>query len=301
MIARKYLYLIALAREKHFGRAAASCHVSPSTLSAAIRDLESELGVAIVERGQQFSGLTPEGLRVVRYAEVAASHAADLKQELAQLRDGGLSGQIRIGVIPTALTAVAAYSAAIVRRHPHITLQIVSLPTGDILTQLRRYELEAGVIYLRSATDPDLEVVRVWEEDHVLLTTDRDAVEGRDEISWREAASFNLCLLSPDMQNRRTIDETFAALGCHPAPTMETNSIVSLLAHVCSGAWSSIVPRSVLELIGSPEAVSVLRLTEPSVAWATGVVTLARDPVSPSVAALRAVAQALTASFGNDE
>lgn len=52
MISRKYLYLIALAREKHFGRAAAACHVSPSTLSAAIRDLETELGVAVVERGQ---------------------------------------------------------------------------------------------------------------------------------------------------------------------------------------------------------------------------------------------------------
>jgi hypothetical protein len=60
MIARKYLYLIALAREKHFGRAAEACHVSASTLSAAIRDIESELGVTIVERGQQFSGLTPE-------------------------------------------------------------------------------------------------------------------------------------------------------------------------------------------------------------------------------------------------
>ena len=54
VIARRYLYLIALARERHFGRAAAACHVSTSTLSAAIRDIESELGVTVVERGQQF-------------------------------------------------------------------------------------------------------------------------------------------------------------------------------------------------------------------------------------------------------
>ncbi len=301
MIARKYLYLIALAREKHFGRAATACHVSPSTLSAAIRDLESELGVAIVERGQQFSGLTAEGERVLRYAEAAASQAADLKQELARLRDGGLSGKIRMGVIPTALTAVAAYSAAIARRHPLITLEIVSLSTGEILNQLRHYELDAGVIYLRSADEPDLDIVRVWEEDHVLLTSATDAVEGRNEISWREAASFNLCLLTPDMQNRRTIDETFASIGAHPAPTLETNSIVSLLAHVCSGAWSSIVPRSVLELIGAPDEVAVLRLTDPSVVWATGVVTLRRETVSPAVAAIRAIARELTTSFGNDE
>jgi DNA-binding transcriptional LysR family regulator len=65
MITRKYLYLIALAREKHFGRAAVACHVSPSTLSAAIRDIEETLGASIVERGQQFAGLTPEGEIVV--------------------------------------------------------------------------------------------------------------------------------------------------------------------------------------------------------------------------------------------
>ena len=53
MISRKYLYLIALAREKHFGRAAAACHVSPSTLSAAIRDLETELGVAMLVGGRR--------------------------------------------------------------------------------------------------------------------------------------------------------------------------------------------------------------------------------------------------------
>jgi DNA-binding transcriptional LysR family regulator len=299
MIARKYLYLIALAREKHFGRAAVSCHVSPSTLSAAIRDIETELGVAVVERGQQFQGLTPEGRCVVEYAERIAASVTGLKQALACLQDR-LSGRLRIGVIPTALTAVAALSAAVARRHPMVRLQIVSLATGDILGQLRHYELDAGVVYLRSADEADLDVVRVWQEEHVLLTA-TGALEGRDEISWREAAGLNLCLLTPDMQNRRTIDETFAALGCAPLPSLETNSIISLLAHVCSGGWSSIVPRSVLEMIGTPQGVTVLPLVEPSLNWATGVVTLKRDPPSPLVSAVRAIAAGLTSTFGNGE
>lgn len=75
MIARKYLYLVALAREKHFGRAATRCHVSASTLSAAIRDLEDELGVVQVERGQHFTGLTAEGRCVVDYAQRLAAGA----------------------------------------------------------------------------------------------------------------------------------------------------------------------------------------------------------------------------------
>jgi DNA-binding transcriptional LysR family regulator len=301
MIARKYRYLIALAREKHFGRAAASCHVSPSTLSSAIRDLETELGVAIVERGQHFSGLTAEGEQVLRYAQLAATQADDLKQALARLKDGGLSGRVRLGVIPTATTAVAEYSAELARRHPRIELEVWSLSTGEILDRLRRFELDAGVIYLRSADGDDLAVVKLWEEDHVLLTTDLEHFGEREAITWAEAATLKLCLLTPDMQNRRTIDETFAAIGAYPAPTLETNSIISLLAHVYSGVWSSIVPRSVLDFVGLPEGVAVLRLTDPTVAWATGIVTLRRDPVSPSVAALRAVALAFGRTFGNDE
>jgi len=301
VIARKYRYLIALAREKHFGRAAASCHVSPSTLSTAIRDLETELGVAIVERGQHYAGLTAEGAQVLRYAQLAASQADDLKQALATLREGGLTGQVRIGVIPTALTAVAEYSAELSRRYPRLGLEVISLSTGEILERLRQFELDAGIVYLRSASAPDLEVLPLWEEDHVLLTTREDAFEGRDEITWAEAAELNLCLLTSDMQNRRTIDETFAAIGTHPAPTLETNSIISLLAHVYSGGWSSIVPRSVLEFIGLPEGVAVLRLTAPTVAWATGIITVSRDPVSPTVAAIREVARAFDGGFGHGE
>jgi DNA-binding transcriptional LysR family regulator len=153
VISRKYLYLIALAREKHFGRAAAACHVSPSTLSAAIRDLETELGVAVVERGKQFAGLTPEGRSVVEYAQRMAASAEGLKQELATLRDG-LTGRLRLGVIPTALTVVAALTASFARRHAHVTAEVLSLATDEILARLRRFELDAGIVYVESAQGP---------------------------------------------------------------------------------------------------------------------------------------------------
>lgn len=95
------------------------------------------------------------------------------------------------------------------------------------------------------------------------------------------------------MQNRQTIDRVFAGLGCRPEVSLENNSIVSLLAHVCAGPWSSIVPASVLDLIGAPRGVLVLPLTEPSVAWQTGLVTLAREPRSPMVEALLTEARTL--------
>jgi len=300
MMSKKYRYLIALAREKHFGRAAARCNVSPSTLSAAIRDLEVELGVPIVERGHQFSGLTREGLSVLDYAQRMAEAAEGLRQELARLRDG-LSGELRIGVIPTGLTVVAALTSTFARHHPLVTAQVLSLSTDEILARLRRFEIDAGVIYIQSGGAPDLQVLPVWSEDHVLLTSRHGELDNRESITWREASGLSLCLLTRDMQNRKTIDGVFASLGCTARPTIETNSIVSMLAHVCSGVWSSIVPRSVLDMIGVPAGVRVLELVEPSVAWTTGVVTLLRDPNPPMVEALLKLAQELPASFGIDE
>jgi DNA-binding transcriptional LysR family regulator len=296
MISRKYLYLIALAREKHFGRAAAACHVSPSTLSAAIRDLETELGVAVVERGKQFTGLTPEGRSVVEYAQRMAASAESLKQELASLRDG-LTGRLRLGVIPTALTVVASLTASFGRRHSLVTAEVLSLATDEILARLRRFELDAGIVYVESAQAAGLSIVPVWRESHVLLTGADGRFAGRETVRWAEAASVPLCLLTPDMQNRKTIDAVFARVGASVTPMLETNSIISILAHVGSGHWSSIVPRSVLDQVGTPPHVIAIELVEPSVDWATGLVTLAREPQAPMVAALIAEAKALAESF----
>ena len=154
MIARKYLYLIALAREKHFGRAASACHISPSTLSAAIRDLETELGVALVERGKQFAGLTPEGRCVVEHAQRMAASAQGLAQELAQLRRR-LTGHLSLGVIPTALTVVASLNAPFSRRYPLVRIRVLSLST-DVILGASPAELDAGIVYVESGDPPPI-------------------------------------------------------------------------------------------------------------------------------------------------
>ncbi len=299
MIARKYLYLIALAKEKHFGRAAAACHVSTSTLSAAIRDLEAELGVAVVERGQHFTGLTPEGQRVVDYAQRMAASAEALRQDLASLR-GGLTGQLRVGAIPTALTRIAELTASFARRHPQVTILVRSMSTSDILQGLRSFELDAGIVYSESGEDADFAFHPMWVEGHVLLTG-AERFPGQSAIGWREVADLPLCLLTRDMQNRKIIDKVFAELGHPVQPRLETNSLLSMLAHIRTGSWSGIAPRAVLDLIGPRAEVRVLDLKDPTVAWATGLITLARDPPAPMVTALREEARSLGALSGKDE
>jgi DNA-binding transcriptional LysR family regulator len=301
MISRKYLYLIALARERHFGRAALSCHISPSTLSAAISDLETELGIAVVERGKQFTGLTPEGQCIVEYAHRVVAKAEGLRQELARLRHG-LSGHLRLGVIPTALTVVASLTSVFTRRHPQVTISVLSLSTKEILSRIQDFELDGGIIYVESGQEArQLLTVPLWQENHVLLTPSGGPFEGRDNVTWLEALQVPLCLLTTDMQNRKTIDAVFAKLDRKAQPTLETNSIVSMLAHVCSGAWSAILPRSVLDLIGLPAGVKVLPLTEPSVAWATGLVVAQREPRPPMIEALLTEAYGIKDSFALTE
>lgn len=296
MIEKKYRYLIALANEKHFGRAASACCISASTLSFAIKSLESELGVAIVERGRQFMGLTREGQRVVDYAQRTAATAAGLSQELAQFRHG-LEGRLRIGVIPTAATTVAYVTTAFARRHPLVTVEVLVHNTNDIVARLREFQLDAGIVYVESGGDSDLQITPLWHEHHVLLTGTRNGFEDRTTATWKEAAQLPLCLLTQDMQNRKTIDAVFASIGCAPAPTLETNSIISMMAHVCGGLWSSIAPRAILDWMGVPKGMQVLELVEPSVAWATGLITPSRMPRQPIVEALITEARALGTSF----
>jgi DNA-binding transcriptional LysR family regulator len=130
MIIRQLIYLTALAREKHFGRAAASCNVSQPTLSAAIQQLEADLGVPIVERGQRFKGLTAEGQRVLEWATASWPILEALTQDSCEMREG-LTGHLRFGVIPSALPAVSLVTAPFCASHPRVDHRAVDVVDRD--------------------------------------------------------------------------------------------------------------------------------------------------------------------------
>src|SRR5271154_2410477 len=102
----KLNYLIALAQEQHFGRAAEACGVTQPTLSAGIKQLETTLGVLLVQRSGRFGGFTPEGQRVLEWARRIVADARAMRDEVKSLRQG-LSGHLRLAVVPTALPATA--------------------------------------------------------------------------------------------------------------------------------------------------------------------------------------------------
>jgi DNA-binding transcriptional LysR family regulator len=295
VIAHKYLFLIALAREQHFARAAELCQVSTASFMAALRDIETELGVSIVKHGTQFAGLTAAGEHVLDCARQMTARTEALRSELARIQDG-LAGRLRLGVIPTALTAVATFTAAFARRHPRVDVEIRSLGSGDIVAALRSGELDGGIVYLEAAA-ADFTLIPLWRENHVLLTPQGGPFEGHDCVTWFEAAQIPLCLMPPAMHNRQVIDAVFVSLGLKPRPTLETDSVLALLAHVSSGRWSSIVPRAVLDPIGVPGGTRIFEMRDPVVEWSAGLLTLNGDSRPAMVDALIEEARALGAEI----
>src|SRR3984893_13447177 len=147
MIVRYLEYLVALARERHFARAAATCNVTQPTLSAGIKQLEEGLGVLIVERRQRFVGFTAEGERVLAWAHRVLADYVSLEQELSELRDG-LEGRIRIGAVPVSLPAVALLTGPFAAKHPRTRFEVISQTSIEIQRGLDDFTIDAGITYL---------------------------------------------------------------------------------------------------------------------------------------------------------
>ncbi|RZQ61330.1 LysR family transcriptional regulator [Amycolatopsis suaedae] len=259
MLLRQLEYLAALARERHFARAAAACHVSQPSLSVAIRKLERELGVPIVRRGQRFAGLTPEGERVLLWAHRILGEVDALRQDLSTMRDS-LSGVLRLGAIPSALTAAPMLTTPFCERHPHTRVSLESLSSREISHRLGEFELDVAMTYVDDDELSGVRVTALYEERYLLLTPADGELAGRPLVRWAEVAALPLCLLTRRMRNRRVLDEFFAGDGVTAVPAIETDTVASLYAHVATRRWSSVIAHAWLHMFGLPEGMRVVPL-----------------------------------------
>jgi DNA-binding transcriptional LysR family regulator len=290
MILRHLEFLTALAHERHFARAAAACSVSQSTLSAGIKQMEESLGVLLVERGQRYVGLTPEGAKVLEWAQHVITDFEGLQQSLTEMRRG-LGGQLKIGAIPVTLPIISLLTTPFAKRHPHTTTVIRSLTSIEIQRGLDDFSLDVGVTYLDNEPLVRVRRLQLYVERYVLLARDNEHLKDRKAISWSEAAAYPLCLLTSDMQNRRILDMHFREAGAEVHAVIETNSLITLWSHLHYGHWSTVVPHSFLPLLGEMDGVCVLDLVEPAVTHAIGLVASDRDPLPPVARAFLDVAK----------
>ncbi|TCL93112.1 DNA-binding transcriptional LysR family regulator [Rhizobium sp. PP-WC-2G-219] len=293
----KLEFFIALAQERHFGRAAEQCGITQPTLSAAIRQLEDNLGVMLVNRGSRFQGLTPEGQRVLEWARRIVGDARTMRQEMRAAKKG-LVGHIRLAAVPTTLAMVPRLTAPFQEKHPDVTFSVLSTTSSKMLGLLENLEIDAGLTYLDNEPVGRVTSVPLSVERYHLVTASGTPLSDRASVTWAEASSIRLCLLTNDMQNRRIINQHFSAAGVQARPTLESNSMIVLFSHIRTGQWASIMPYNVAKSFGFHDDIQVIPIEEPDAGHLVGLVATHREPYTPLVSALLHEARKLAEQQG---
>jgi DNA-binding transcriptional LysR family regulator len=277
--------LLALAREQHFGRAAEACGVTQPTLSAGLKQLEEGFGVLLVQRQSRFIGFTPEGLRVLDWARRIVGDYRAMRDEIRALKRG-LAGHLRIAAVPTALPIVSTFTTPLHSAHPEVIFTILSRNSIEILTLLDNLEVDAGLSYVDNEPLGRARAIPLYHERYRLLVAADRPLGDRKTVTWAEVASVPLCLLTPDMQNRRIIDRRLRDAGVEPAPTLQSNSMVALFTHVRTGQWASVMPAVVAETMGLPGPIRSIPIDDPTPPPTIGLIYPQREPLTPLTAAL---------------
>jgi DNA-binding transcriptional LysR family regulator len=296
----KLEFVIALARERHFGRAAEVCGVSQPSLSSGIKQLEDIFGVLLVQRGSRFQGFTPEGERVLEWARRIVADTRAMRQEVDALKRG-LAGHLRIAAIPTTLAMAAALTTPYRARHPNVRFTILSRTSIEVLKELENLEVDAGLTYVDNEPLGRVTSVPLYHERYRFLTSADGTLGDRDRVTWAEVGQVPLCLLTPDMQNRRIIDGLLRRAGAEPSPTLESNSMIVLFSHVRTGRWASIMPAVLADTLGLTDTIRSIPIVEPDVTHSIGLVVSHREPMTPLIAALVAEARRVAITLDGNE
>jgi DNA-binding transcriptional LysR family regulator len=289
MFIRQLEYLVTLAREKHFAKAAEACHVSQPALSSGIRSLEKELGVMIVQRGRRFLGLTAEGERVLAWARQTLASLSYMRED-ATTAKSTMTGTLRMGAIPTSMTAAAFLTGPCFSAYPNIRYTLSSLTADAIISQLDHFELDIGLTYLDDTVIEGFEKLPLFEERYILLAGHSVSLEST--LTWEQAARLPLCLLTGKMRNRQIIDSAFRRAGVQPSVILETDSLFSLYAHVSEAGLFSIMPHSLLNFFDLQNRVQA-RPILPRLTRAIGLIARNQPTLSPVTAAVWEIARGL--------
>jgi DNA-binding transcriptional LysR family regulator len=207
----------------------------------------------------------------------------------------GLTGTLRLGVIPAAMPAVAFLTSLFSAVHPVVTIDIQSMTSRAIQHGIDSFEIECGLTYLDNEPLENVRQVPLYLERYVFITKRGNRYADRKSMTWAEAVQERLCLPNEDMQNRRIIDKIAASAGLKIGASVVTNSFAGLCSHLVQGGWSGIVSHLFPGLLGRPADLVTIPLVEPFATQSIGLVISSRDPLSPIAEAL--MTTALKADF----
>lgn len=259
-------YIVMLARERHFGRAAEKCHVSQPTLSVALKKVEQRHGVILFERSSADVRLTPIGEQIAHQAERVLEEAGRLKEIAAQGKDP-LIGSLRLGVIYTiAPYLLPRLIPALHVRAPRMPMYLQENFTVRLTEQLRRGDLDV-IVVAQPFSEPGVVSLPVYDEPFCVALPASHPLAEFKSIPPQEIASENLLLLGSGNCFRDQVVQACPQLS-EPGGidgSLEGSSLETVRYMVASGAGISIVPVSAAKSWPQNEPLLSFRpFTEPS-------------------------------------
>jgi len=283
-------YIVALARERHFGKAAEACHVSQPTLSVALKKVEGQLGAALFERTASDVRITALGERIVAQAKRVLDEAVRL-EEIADSTGDPLSGQLRVGIIYSiAPYLLPQFIPALHQQAPNMPLFLKEDFTGNLIPALKAGELDVIVIALPFA-EPGLVAQAVYEEPFRVVVPAAHPWSRREAIPADELDGQNLLLLGQGNCFRDQVLESCPRLTAPDglAHSLEGGSLETIRYMVASGAGIAVMPSTAADpLVDKEVMVKVLPFAGTQPSRTVGLVWRVTFPRPQAIDAVRA-------------
>ena len=278
-------YFDALARHGHFGRAAEACAVTQPALSMQIKELEALLDAALFDRGAR-------QVRLTGFGEAFAQRARDILRAVDELGDlarasrAGLSGRLRLGVIPTvAPYLLPTLIGDLARRHAGLDLRVRETLTSRLIEELLDGRLDAAVLAL-PASEPSLTEVALFDEAFVLIRPAEDA--GRPVPSPERLREMRLLLLEEGHCFRDQALAFCDLSSARPRELMDGSSLSTLVQMVAAGLGVTLIPEMAVPVETRSASVSLARFEVPAPSRTIGMVWRRTSPLADQ---LREVAE----------
>ena len=271
MFDRKLRYLNALATEANFSRAAAVCKVAQPTLSKAIRQLETELGVQIVRRDPQFGGLTQEGEIVLAWARRIIADTDSLREDL---REAGksFSGVLRLGILPVTFPLMTVFTSRFSKLHPRVNLKVTDYDAPEIVRAFKKGDIDLAVTYVGDYPGPAGRSHVLFEEEYELVIGKASKFAPRKNLVWSDIDRMPLCSLppstrvfSPDVV--RLLDDLLKRTR-----HIITTSILMVMEHVRTGEWATVLPKTIRISLAEEHKIVAIPLPKTDLTPSIGIV-----------------------------
>jgi LysR family transcriptional regulator, hydrogen peroxide-inducible genes activator len=250
-------YIVALARTRHFGRAAESCFVAQPTLSVAVKKLEDQLGIALFERAPGEVRPTEIGVQVIAQAERTLAEAARVA-EIAMAGKDPLAGPLRLGVIPTIGPYLLPTLVPLLKeRAPEMPLMLVETYTHELIAKVKNSELDLIIIAL-PCEEPGLVAQPVYDEDFRVLLPKAHPWAKESGIKADNLLDQPLLMLGAGNCFRDQVLDLCTRASNAPSPqVLEGSSLETIRLMVASGLGITVMPASAVD----PEALASPLLT----------------------------------------